>query len=63
MKSFVRLTLLSLAMVILLTSYFEFCVNRPLNIYLQYATTAVIIIVTGFYLVYLVKQLIKLLNP
>ena len=63
MNRFVRLTLLSLAMVILLSLYFEYCVNRPLNIYIQYAATAVILIISGFFLVYLVKQIIQLLNP
>lgn len=63
MKRFVRLTILSLAMVIVLSIYFEYCVNRPLNVYLQYAATAGIIILSGFFLVYVVKQIIKLLNP
>lgn len=63
MNTFVRLTLLSLAMIIVIGLYFEYCVNRPLNVYLQYAATAVVIIVTAYFLVYLVKQIIKLLNP
>lgn len=63
MKLFARLTLLTLGMVILLGLYFEFIVNRPMNLYLQYAASAVMIIVTGIFLYYLVKQLIRLLNP
>lgn len=63
MNHFVRLTLLTIAMVIILGLYFEYCINRPLNVYLQYAATAGAIILTGFFLVYLIKQIIKLLNP
>lgn len=63
MKHFVKLTLLSLAMVIILGLYFEYCVSRPLNIYVQYAATAGIVILTGYFIVYLIRQIIKLLNP
>jgi len=63
MKTFIKLSLLTLVMIAVIGLYFEFCVNRPLNIYIQYAATAVIIIATVAFLVYLVKQLIKILNP
>lgn len=63
MKTFVKLTLLTLLMIAIIGLYFEYCVNRPLNIYIQYAVTAAIIIITVIFLVYLVKQLIKILNP
>jgi len=63
MKIFIRLTLLSLAMVVIISLYFEYFVNRPLNVYLQYAASAIVIILTGFFLVYFVKQILKLLNP
>lgn len=63
MSAFIRLTLLTLGMIVLLGLYFEYCVNRPLNVYLQYAISAVVIILTVGFLVYLVKQLIKFLNP
>lgn len=63
MKTFVKLTLLTLLMIAIIGLYFEYCVNRPLNIYIQYAATAAIIIITVIFLVYLVKQLIKILNP
>ena len=63
MKVFAKLTLLTLLVIALLGVYFEFCVNRPLNLYLQYAISAVVIIGTVFYVVYLVKQIIKILNP
>jgi hypothetical protein len=63
MKIFAKLTLLTLLVIALLGVYFEFCVNRPLNLYLQYVISAVVIIGTVFYVVYLVKQIIKILNP
>lgn len=63
MKTFIKLTLLTLVMIAVIGLYFEYCVNRPLNIYIQYAATAVILIITVAFLVYLVKQLIKILNP
>ncbi len=63
MNTFVKLTLLSIAMIALLGLYFEFCVNRPLNIYIQYAASAVVIILTVAFVVYFVKQIIKILNP
>lgn len=63
MKLFAKLTLLTLLVIALLGVYFEFCVNRPMNLYLQYAISAIVIIGTVFYVVYLVKQIIKILNP
>lgn len=63
MKVFAKLTLLTLLVIALLGVYFEFCVNRPMNLYLQYAISAIVIIGTVFYVVYLVKQIIKILNP
>jgi hypothetical protein len=63
MNTFVKLTLLSISMIALLGLYFEFCVNRPLNIYIQYAASAVVIILTVAFVVYFVKQIIKILNP
>ena len=63
MNVFIKLTLLTLLVIALLGIYFEFCINRPLNLYLQYTISAIVIIGTGFYLVYLVRQIIKLLNP
>ena len=63
MKVFIRLTLLTLAMVIVLSLYFEYCVSRPMNLYVQYAATAVVIILSGYFLVYFVRQILKLLNP
>lgn len=63
MKIFIKLILLSLLVIALLGLYFEFCINRPINMYLQYAITAVVIIGTVAFVVFLVKQLIKILNP
>ncbi|MDI9341612.1 MAG: hypothetical protein QM534_13660 [Sediminibacterium sp.] len=63
MSAFIRLTLLTIGMIVVLGLYFEYCVNRPLNIYLQYGISAVVIVVTVWFLVYLVKQIIKFLNP
>lgn len=63
MKEFAKLTFFTLGIVIIISAYFEYCVNRPLNIYIQYAATGVIIIIAAFYMVYLVKKIIKLLNP
>lgn len=63
MKLVVRLTLITLGMVILLSLYFEYCVSRPLNVYLQYAATAVVILISVYYLVYLIRQIVKLFNP
>lgn len=63
MSAFIRLTLLTIGMIVVLGLYFEYCVNRPLNIYLQYSISAVVIVVTVWFLVYLVKRIIKFLNP
>lgn len=63
MKTFIKLTLLTLLMIGVISLYFEYFVNRPMNIYIQYAATAVIIIVAVMFIVYLVKELIKILNP
>lgn len=63
MKTFIKLTLLTLLMIAVISLYFEYFVNRPMNIYFQYAAAAVMIIATVVFLVYLVKQIIKILNP
>lgn len=63
MKVFVKLTVLTIAVVLVCSLYFEYCINRPLNIYLQYAVSTLVIIGVAVYLVYLVKQLLKILNP
>lgn len=63
MKTFVKLTLITLFMIALISAYFEYFVNRPMNIYIQYFATAAIIIIAVVYIVYLVKELIKILNP
>jgi hypothetical protein len=63
MNTFIKLLLLSILVIALLGLYFEFCVNRPMNMYLQYGISAVVIIGTVAYIVYLVKQIIKILNP
>lgn len=63
MNVFIRLTLITILFIAFLGLYFEFCVNRPLNIYLQYAAGAVAVIVSALFLTYMVKQIIKLLNP
>lgn len=63
MKVFIKLTVLTLVVVVLCSLYFEYCINRPLNVYLQYAITAIMIIGVAAYLIYMVKQLLKILNP
>lgn len=63
MNTAVKLIVMFLGMILLLSLYFEFFVNRPMNVYLQYAAAAIMTLVTLFFLVYLVRQLIKILNP
>lgn len=63
MKVFIKLTVLTILVVVLCSLYFEYCINRPLNVYIQYAVTTLVIIGVAVYLVYLVKQLLKILNP
>lgn len=62
MKDFIKLSLLTILMIAVISLFFEYCINRPLNVYLQYALSAVMLIVTVAFLVYLVKQIIKHLN-
>jgi hypothetical protein len=62
MKDFIKLSLLTILMIAIISLFFEYCINRPLNVYLQYALSAVMLIVTVAFLVYLVKQIIKILN-
>jgi hypothetical protein len=63
MKDFTKLTFLSILMIIIIGLYFEFFVNRPLNLYIQYLATGVIIVLTIAFVVYFVKQIMKILNP
>jgi hypothetical protein len=63
MGTFTRLTIITVAFVAFLGAYFEYFVNRPMNLYVQYAGTALVIVLSAWYLYYLVKQLMKLLNP
>ena len=63
MKVFIKLTLLTILVVIICSLCFEYVINRPMNVYVQYAITAAMIIGVTIYLVYLVKQLLKILNP
>lgn len=62
MKDFIKLSLLTILMIAVISLFFEYCINRPLNVYLQYTLSAVMLIVTVAFLVYLVKQIIKHLN-
>lgn len=63
MKVFIKLTLLTIFVVVICSLCFEYIINRPMNVYIQYAVTTVMIIGVTIYLVYLVKQLLKVLNP
>lgn len=63
MKVFIKLTLLTILLVVICSLCFEYIINRPMNVYVQYAVTAAMIIGVAIYLVYLVKQLLKILNP
>jgi len=63
MKIFIKLTVLTIAVVVLCSLYFEYVVNRPFNAYLQYAIGTLVLIGVVAYLVYVVKQLLKILNP
>jgi hypothetical protein len=63
MKVFIKLTTITIAMIVICSLYFEYFVNRPLNIYIQYIATALIIILIVAFLVYLVQQILKILNP
>lgn len=63
MKVFIKLTLLTIFVVVICSLCFEYIINRPMNVYIQYAVTTVMIIGVTIYLVYLVKQLLKILNP
>jgi hypothetical protein len=63
MKIAIKLIVLTILVITILSVYFEYIINRPLNFYLQTALSIIVIIGTIFYLVYLIKSLIKILNP
>ncbi len=63
MKIAIKLIVLTILVITVLSVYFEYVVNRPLNFYLQTALSILVIIGTLFYIVYLIKNLIKILNP
>lgn len=63
MKIAIKLIVLTILVITILSVYFEYVINRPLNFYLQTALSILVIIGTLFYLVYLIKCLIKILNP
>ncbi|MCA0431540.1 MAG: hypothetical protein LCH32_13670 [Bacteroidetes bacterium] len=63
MKTAIKLVVLTILVITILSVYFEYVINRPLNFYLQTALSILVIIGTLFYLVYLIKCLIKILNP
>jgi hypothetical protein len=63
MKDFIKLSSFALLLILVLTLYFEYIVNRPVNIYIQYIGSGLALIYTVFSLVYIIKQIIKLLNP
>lgn len=62
MKTFIKLTLLTSLMIFLVSMFFEYVINRPFNVYLQYILSTVMLIAVVMYVVYFVKELIKVLN-
>jgi hypothetical protein len=63
MKVFIRLTILTIFVVAVCSLYFEYCINRPMNVYIQYVLSTLVLIGVVVYLVYFVKQILKVLNP
>lgn len=62
MRTFIKLTLSAALMIFVVSMFFEYVINRPFNTYLQYALSAIMFIVVVIYVVYFVKELIKVLN-
>lgn len=62
MKTFIKLTLLTALMIFIVSMFFEYVINRPFNVYMQYVLSTVMLIAVVIYVVYLVKELIKVLN-
>ena len=54
MKTAIKLVVLTILVITILSVYFEYVINRPLNFYLQTALSILVIIGTLFYLVYLI---------
>ncbi len=62
MKTFIKLTLLTAFIIALCSLFFEYCINRPVSVYIQYPLIVVMFIIIVVYLVYLTKQISNLLN-
>lgn len=62
MKTFAKLASLTIFMIAIISLFFEFCINRPMNAYIQYALSAVMLIATVGFIVYLVKEILKILK-
>lgn len=62
MKTFIKLFTLTVLIIVLNSLFFEYCINRPCNTYIQYIGSTVMLIITVAFLVYLVKELLKILK-
>ncbi len=62
MKLFIKLTLLTALIIVLCSLFFEYIINRPVSVYIQYALTVFLFIIVVSYAVYFVKQISNFLN-
>lgn len=62
MKTFIKLTLITAVVITLCSLFFEYIVNRPVSVYIQYPAMIAMFITVVVYLVYLVKEISNFLN-
>lgn len=63
MKVATKLIILTILVITILGLYFEYVINRPVNFYVQTGISIIVVIGVIFFLVYLIKNLLKILNP
>lgn len=62
MKTLMIFVTITLLVMVAGNLYFEFAVNREMPTAFSYPLTVVMIAIVGFYMVYLIKTIINLLN-
>ena len=62
MKLFIKLTLLTALIIALCSLFFEYIINRPVSVYIQYTSMVFLFIIVVAYAVYFVKQISNFLN-
>ncbi|MCD6018440.1 MAG: hypothetical protein K0S53_1561 [Bacteroidetes bacterium] len=62
MKTIIKLIVLTAVVIALCSLFFEYCINRPVSVYIQYPLLIAMIIIVLLYLAYLIKQISNFLN-